>query len=86
MKISEKTAKSIDIIVHQVKYLVNDIVKDKKRHDVEMEEIIRKLQQERKLYDTRKNRNIKKLLKLVDEINDVYLDLTEETEDAVHKE
>jgi len=67
----KKSEHKFDIVLHEIKYLITDIAKERKFHD-------EKIEREKNRYDKKINRLLKKGTKLLEDAQELYYGLTEE--------
>ena len=75
---TEKDIKLFDKTIHEIKFLANDIAKERKEHHKKLDILIRK-------HDIKINKMLKKTVKLVQELYELFADLQEEGEKKAKK-
>jgi len=69
----EKDLKLFDKAIHEVKYLISDIAKERKEHHKKIDTLMKK-------HDLKVNKQMKKGKKLLDELFELFLDWSNEGE------
>ena len=77
---NQKDLELFDNTIHDLKRLISDIAKERTLKNQEIDKLFNKIKIIKSSYDKKINKIIKKVLKVLDEINELYLDFSKEKE------
>jgi len=75
MEVNPEVIELYDKTLHDLKFLVNDIAVERRKHHQQLRSLIRK-------HNIKINKMIKKSLKIMEELNELYLALFKQTEEG----